>query len=68
MEDSPFSELHTFSLERLIQAAYAYGLLTNYDMTPRLVRLVFREETVERDPEEARLYLIALLRDHQGFP
>lgn len=33
-------------------------------MSTSLVRLVLQEEIVERDPEEARFFLIALLKEY----
>ena len=56
-----FSEVHTYSLERLLRLAFHCGLITDYRMSPHRVQLKHRNRIRELDPERARLYLADLL-------
>lgn len=65
MSDCLFSDVHTFSIERLLRLAFHSGLITDYCMSPRSVQLKEASSMRELDPEEARRYLADLLQHHR---
>ncbi|HET6568574.1 MAG TPA: hypothetical protein VFG50_11470 [Rhodothermales bacterium] len=58
-------DLRRFSIEQLIRISIQYGIVTDYTMSSRRIRLFqHHEQILNANPEEARFFLQGLIRGY----